>query len=170
MARAGHPRPSRPRACRARRDAEAADDAGLAVDESMGYRSRRRGGRGRCSRRSPGGCRAARPPDPALESQHRPHCRRPVRDLCPVHSGKCVTLPGGWSTNGNVLDQYTCLSPVPSNQLWYFEHYSSIYFRIVAYPTAKCADIANNSTADGAKVHQWDCISTTVSQRWYVRT
>ncbi|WP_240669802.1 RICIN domain-containing protein [Actinoplanes solisilvae] len=32
----------------------------------------------------------------------------------------------------------------------------------------KCLDVANNSTADGAVVHLWDCIGTVASQKWTV--
>jgi glucosylceramidase len=30
----------------------------------------------------------------------------------------------------------------------------------------KCLDVANNSSADGAVVHMWDCYDAVATQKW----
>lgn len=51
-------------------------------------------------------------------------------------------------------------------QWWIRYDYGNGYYKLVSKATGKCIDIVGPSTADGTKVHEWDCYDTN-SQLWH---
>jgi hypothetical protein len=79
----------------------------------------------------------------------------------------CLDLRGASTANGGALQQYTC-HPTSSqyypNQLLrliYLTGTTNPAVSITINTSGKVADIAEYSTADGGRVHQWDWTGTT---------
>jgi hypothetical protein len=81
-----------------------------------------------------------------------------------VSSGKCWDVPGSSTTNGTVLDQWSCHTA--PNQQWQVKQVSGSVHQIISAGNSKCADVSGASTADGAKIIQWPCGSGKTNQQW----
>jgi glucosylceramidase len=73
-------------------------------------------------------------------------------------AGKCVDVPGASTTNGTVVQLYTCNGTAA--QTWTVGTDGSIKAL-----GNKCLDVVNNGTADGTAVQIWDC-SGGAAQKW----
>jgi hypothetical protein len=81
-----------------------------------------------------------------------------------LSSGKCLDLPGSSTTNGTVLNQWSCHTA--ANQQWQVKQVSSGIHQIISASSGKCADVSGASTADGARIIQWPCSATKTNQQW----
>ena len=92
-----------------------------------------------------------------------------------VHSGKSLDMTG-WSTvDGGLAEQWAYGGG--NNQRWEARLVSARRvaevdiqpeYEIHNIHSGKCLDIAGPSTADGATIHQWTCLSGQASQRFYI--
>jgi V8-like Glu-specific endopeptidase len=85
-------------------------------------------------------------------------------------SNLCVGVPGG-STDGNVqLAQFVCDARrgTTDNQYWRLESVGDDHFQIVNGKSGRCIGVDGGSTANGARVAQYDCGTTspTGNQAW----
>jgi hypothetical protein len=91
-------------------------------------------------------------------------------------TGKCLDVASGGTTNGTKLQLYTCNNMNP--QKWTILYYRSearnlspggdtIILANVALGARKCLDVQSAGTADGTKVHYWDCNSGE-AQQWKI--
>jgi len=75
------------------------------------------------------------------------------------HSGKCLDLnlnsPGRGYNNGDRIIQWDCHGG--QNQKWYVVAVGDGY-QIRSAFSRKCLDVSGVSTADGAPMHQWECL------------
>jgi hypothetical protein len=96
---------------------------------------------------------------------------RAVYQIRNAKSGKCldksVDAP---DANGNVVYQYTCLNPVPNNQMWYTWSGASSrgnWKHLANLSGGRCLDIQGPSHTNGAVLHIWSCYNTW-SQQWNI--
>jgi len=82
------------------------------------------------------------------------------------HSSKCIDNEGG-TTDGIEYHQWTCDGGSASdiNRQFTFNDLGGGYWGIRSEKSNKCLDLANGSTADGAKLHQWACYNSD-NQSW----
>lgn len=71
------------------------------------------------------------------------------------HSGKCLDIPSGATTNGANITQWDCHGG--ENQQFTYVDKGNGYGTIANKRSGKCLDIAGGATSNGAKVLQWDC-------------
>ncbi|WP_437806942.1 RICIN domain-containing protein [Sorangium sp. So ce1078] len=71
------------------------------------------------------------------------------------HSGKCLDVNNASTSDGAVVQQWTCNGG--NNQQWLLQSAGGAYYRIVARHSGKCLDVVSSSTADGASVKQYTC-------------
>lgn len=83
-------------------------------------------------------------------------------------SGACAAVPGSSSDNQVPVTQETCAAGTLNSQ-WRFTDNSNGYVRVLAQHSGKCLDVADESTADGAEVKQYDC-GWKDNQRWRFET
>ncbi|MEU4480172.1 RICIN domain-containing protein [Micromonospora sp. NPDC023966] len=83
--------------------------------------------------------------------------------LQPVHSGKCVDVPGGSTANGTALDQYDCVATATWEQFRVTRVGASPYFRL-GTDAGKCVDDKSWSLLDNAAAVQWTCDSDGLPQ------
>lgn len=72
------------------------------------------------------------------------------------HSGKCLDVFGGYTTNGAALTQYDCASYAGNQKLQLIDQGDGSYV-IKATHSGRCMDVSGGSVANGAPVVQWDC-------------
>ncbi|WP_173152752.1 RICIN domain-containing protein [Phytohabitans suffuscus] len=72
-----------------------------------------------------------------------------------LHSGKCLDVVGGSTSDGARIQQWTC--NLSTQQIWRTETVDGYRFRLVNAKSGKCLDVQSASTADGAVVQQWTC-------------
>jgi hypothetical protein len=85
-------------------------------------------------------------------------------------SGKCVDVTGVSTADGAYLQQWDCLGPSQTNQIWnkvQIEGQSG-YFAFIAQHSSKCMDVAGVSTGNGARIQQWTCYWSG-NQQWKVQ-
>ena len=87
------------------------------------------------------------------------------------HSGKDLAVLNASTAPGQPIVQFT--RNTGPNQQWEITSLPSSPApgmapdrQIKNRLSGLCLDVANNSTADGATVHLWDCIDTVASQKW----
>ncbi|WP_328444157.1 RICIN domain-containing protein [Amycolatopsis sp. NBC_00438] len=81
-----------------------------------------------------------------------------------VNSGKCVDARAAASTNGTVVQQYSCNQS--ASQEWQFQSTGDGYFRVNTRNNAAAAwDVTDVSTADGGLVQLWS-YSNGLNQQW----
>jgi Ricin-type beta-trefoil lectin domain-like len=75
-------------------------------------------------------------------------------------NGKCVDVTGGSTENGANLQEYECIGPGQANQLWHVQPIQGQdpWNAFIAKHSGKCADVEQVSTANGMRVHQWECL------------
>lgn len=93
------------------------------------------------------------------------HADEPT-SLVALHSGKCVAVVGGSTSDGAEIGQWPCDGD--TNQMWDLREVGNGYVQVVAQHSGKCLDVAGRSTADGARVLQWSCHSGP-NQQWQLR-
>ncbi|MFI7426744.1 RICIN domain-containing protein [Micromonospora sp. NPDC049836] len=76
--------------------------------------------------------------------------------LRPVHSGKCVDVPGGSTANSTALDQYDCVATATWEQFRLTRVGAAPYFRI-GTDAGKCVDIEKWGILDNARALQYTC-------------
>ena len=97
--------------------------------------------------------------------------------LVPLHSAgvtqpeKCMDVEGASSANLAPIQQWGCVYPAPANQRFRFA-WTSGYgqdFQLQAVNSAKCVDVRNGSTSDGAPLQQYTCSvgGSSWNQRWH---
>jgi glucosylceramidase len=70
-------------------------------------------------------------------------------------SGSCLDDTGGGTTNGTVLQQYTCYAN-NLNQQWKFTATSAGYYEVATYTTSTLAwDVVNAGTSSGTNMQLW---------------
>ncbi|MBO3750603.1 RICIN domain-containing protein [Streptosporangiaceae bacterium NEAU-GS5] len=79
------------------------------------------------------------------------------------HSGKCLDVRDGSTSDGGAVIQFTCNGG--TNQQWRVQSISGGFVQVVARNSGKCLDVTSGSTADGAAVIQWAC-GTGSNQQW----
>jgi len=100
--------------------------------------------------------------------------------LVAQHSGKCLDVNGDSPDNGAIVQQWVCGGPEKLNQLWSLRPLSgatpgqggtlSGTYTLVAAHSGKCLDVSQVSTADGAAIHQWECLgSGQQNQVWNIQ-
>nr|WP_225858758.1 RICIN domain-containing protein [Streptomyces albicerus] len=82
--------------------------------------------------------------------------------LAARHSGKVLDSPGG-SAQGTQLVQWQDTGG--DNQRWKLVDTGGAYYRLVNVRNGWCADVANGSTTDNARVIQWPA-GTGTNQQW----
>ncbi|WP_257017074.1 RICIN domain-containing protein [Streptomyces sp. Ag82_O1-15] len=85
--------------------------------------------------------------------------------LVSVKSGKVLDSPGGSTTKGQVLDQWTDNSA--AHQWWKVVPTSGGYCRLVNVKRGLCADAENGATADGTRIIQWSTDGGS-NQEWQI--
>jgi hypothetical protein len=85
--------------------------------------------------------------------------------LVGVHSGKCVEVAGGSTSNLAQLQIATCATD--KRQQFRFESMGSGYYRLRNVNSGLCADVEGYSTSDGARVIQYTC-GTGYNQQWSI--
>jgi ricin-type beta-trefoil lectin protein len=81
-----------------------------------------------------------------------------------VNSGKCVDARTAGTTNGTVVQQFTCNSA--GSQQWQFQPTDSGYYRVNNLNNSALAwDVTNVSTADGGLIQLWT-YSNGNNQQW----
>ena len=85
------------------------------------------------------------------------------------HSQQCLDNADLIIADGNTQQQYYCEGG--DQQLWNFRPVSGVAdtYTVVNQQTGKCLDVNGVSTADGAVVHQWSCISGAANQQFALR-
>jgi hypothetical protein len=73
----------------------------------------------------------------------------------PVHSGKCLDVPGGNAADGTALDQYDCTTAA-WERFKLAQIGSAPYFNLLT-TAGKCLDVKSSSLLDNAAVVQWQC-------------
>lgn len=73
---------------------------------------------------------------------------------------KCLDVTGASGANGAKLQQFQCLGESQANQLWFKAPLAGQepFVAFMAKPTGKCLDVEGVSTANGARLQQWDCL------------
>ena len=72
----------------------------------------------------------------------------------------CMEVRDSSFSDGAQVDQFPCAPD--ANQLWKLgPGTGNNSFTLVSMNSGKCLDVSGNSTANGAKVQQWDCNGTT---------
>jgi arabinan endo-1,5-alpha-L-arabinosidase len=69
------------------------------------------------------------------------------------HSGECLDLTNGSSSNGALIRQWPCNGL--SAQAWRLQTLNNGYFYLVNGSSGKVLDVVARSTADGAAIDQW---------------
>jgi len=87
-----------------------------------------------------------------------PYTIRAAEDL-----NHCLDITGVSQANGALAQMYTCLGGQQYNQVFYFWAIegSPTRYQITPAHSWKCLDIQGVSTADGARVQQYDCLGPT---------
>ncbi len=83
-------------------------------------------------------------------------------------TGRCVSLPGGSTKNGALLQPVTCPSATTTSALWRFIPTSAGYYRVVSRRAASANwDVAgwSGSTREGNRVQLWTYAKGT-NQQW----
>lgn len=75
----------------------------------------------------------------------------PSRGVQSRASGRCLDLPGGDTTNGNILAVYPCAGS--ENQRWQFFNGNLRYMG----DASKCVDLGGNNQENGSLIGIWDC-------------
>lgn len=88
------------------------------------------------------------------------------------HSGRCLDVIGGPAATGNGVrvQQWDCLGPAQTNQLWYFTEMGDGSYNIWAAHSGKCLDVVGGTGAigDGTDVQQFSCLGPAqTNQRWF---
>ncbi|MGW1061188.1 RICIN domain-containing protein [Micromonospora rubida] len=82
----------------------------------------------------------------------------------PVHTGKCLDVPGGKTDNSLVVDQWDCVDTA-TWETFRPEQLGGIpYVRFRTAPADKCLDIRGWSLVDGGQVIQYTCATTVPNQ------
>ncbi len=95
-------------------------------------------------------------------------------NLRAAHSGRCLDVAGGpgATINGAAIQQFDCLGPGQSNQMWNFRPAGDgLTYNVTALSSAKCLDVAGGPAAvnNGVALQQWDCLGyAQANQRWQV--
>ncbi|WP_203862917.1 RICIN domain-containing protein [Plantactinospora mayteni] len=76
--------------------------------------------------------------------------------IYPVHSGKCLEVPGGSTANNVVIDQRDCVGTAAWEQFSFEQAGASPYFHIRT-AAVKCVDLKDWSLLDNTPVLQYDC-------------
>jgi hypothetical protein len=89
------------------------------------------------------------------------------------NSGKCLDVRGGPSATGNgvPIQQWTCLSPAPSNQLWFLVDTGDAHsWYITAQNSGRCLDVRGgpSATGNGVNLQQWDCLGYQESNQRFI--
>jgi hypothetical protein len=79
-------------------------------------------------------------------------------------SGLCLDIRTGTSTipNGTPLQLWDC----PFSAVWQLRDPFGNTGQYFNPDTGKCIDLADGSSADGAKIQMWDCIANDTNQLW----
>jgi hypothetical protein len=88
--------------------------------------------------------------------------------LIAQHSGLCLDVVGGSTSDGAALQQYPCASPAATNQLWVLDESADDgMVTISSARSGKCVTVPGSSTSDGIGLQQSSCNGGT-NQRWDV--
>lgn len=85
----------------------------------------------------------------------------PVGAIRSRKSGKCLDLPGGDASNGNVLWTWEC-DGGSASQVWDW-HDSKIHY---AADPSYCLDLPGNDQTDGNRLWLWECSLLSPGQKW----
>lgn len=82
-------------------------------------------------------------------------------------SGRCVDVTNGETGNGVKLQSYLCYNGALANQLWRWVPIAGQppWNAFIAKHSGRCMDVEGVSTANGARLQQWDC-NWTGNQQW----
>jgi V8-like Glu-specific endopeptidase len=90
--------------------------------------------------------------------------------LLAANSTLCVGVPGGSTAANTQLAQYHCdgRRGTTDNQYWKLDLISGDHYQVVNGKSGKCIGVDGASTANGARIAQYDCGSTTTTgnQAW----
>jgi ricin-type beta-trefoil lectin protein/putative metal-binding protein len=95
-------------------------------------------------------------------------------NLRAAHSGRCLDVTGGPGAiaNGTGIQQWDCLGPGQSNQMWNFKPSGDgSTYTVTALNSGRCLDVRGGTGAlsNGTLVQQWDCLGyAQANQRWQV--
>jgi hypothetical protein len=88
------------------------------------------------------------------------------------HSGQCINVRGYSTSQGAAIQQWPCnWATATNNEIWYPDLFIGnlnglSYYEWAGLQSNKCLNVSGDSTANGAKIIQWDCIST-ASNEWF---
>jgi galactose oxidase len=77
-------------------------------------------------------------------------------EIVAVHSGKCLSVPGGSSDDGLVVVQFDCVG-VAHQRFTFVAQATAGQFRLEAQHSGKCLTVAAGSTELGARIVQQPC-------------
>jgi hypothetical protein len=95
-------------------------------------------------------------------------------NLRAAHSGRCLDVAGGpgATANGTGIQQWDCLGPGQSNQMWNFRPTGDgSTYNVTALSSGKCLDVTGGLAAvgNGVALQQWNCLGyAQANQRWQV--
>lgn len=81
----------------------------------------------------------------------------------PVHSGKCLDVPGGSTANSVALDQYDCVDTAGWEQFRFTQVGAAPYFYLNT-DAGKCVDDRGSSLLDNAAAIQFTCDASGIPQ------
>jgi hypothetical protein len=75
------------------------------------------------------------------------------------NTNMCLDVTSASTANGANLQLYQCLGEGQSNQIWHIVPIAgqAPYFGSIARHSNKCMDVTGQSTANGARIDQWEC-------------
>ena len=71
------------------------------------------------------------------------------------HSGKCLDVEGGSTSNGTFVNQWQCHGG--DNQRFNLVHLGGGYYSLIANHSGLCLDIIGGSKNAGTRLQQWQC-------------
>jgi hypothetical protein len=82
----------------------------------------------------------------------------------PVHTGKCLDVPGGSVDNSVVLDQWDCVDTAAWETFRPEQLGGTPYVQFRTAPADKCLDMKGWSLVDGGQLVQWPCAGSAPNQ------
>ncbi|MFD9377852.1 RICIN domain-containing protein [Streptomyces sp. NPDC059999] len=99
----------------------------------------------------------------AQEGRSRVGMPQTVVRLTAAHSGKCLDVEAGKTTNGIHVQQHTCGGTTA--QQWTAVATAGGSFELRSVLSGKCLEVENAGTKPGSVIQQWACVGVE-HQRW----
>ncbi|KOU40716.1 hypothetical protein ADK55_31265 [Streptomyces sp. WM4235] len=99
----------------------------------------------------------------AQEARSRAGMPQTVIQLTASHSGKCLDIEAGKTTNGIHVQQHTCGGTTA--QQWTAVATAGGSFELRSVLSGKCLEVENAGTKSGSVIQQWACVGEE-HQRW----